>query len=53
MSLANYVSVYDFARELGITVGYVYKSIQEGRIPAKKVGRKWQIKKTELEARKP
>jgi len=48
----EYVGVYRFARELGITVGYVYKSIYEGRLPAKKIGRKWQILKADMESRR-
>jgi excisionase family DNA binding protein len=46
----GYIGVYAFAREMGWTVDWVYKQIQAGKIPAEKRGRKWQIKRSVLEA---
>ena len=47
----GYIGVYAFARAMGWSVDWVYKQIQSGKLPAEKRGRKWQIKRTELEVR--
>jgi excisionase family DNA binding protein len=41
----GYMGVYAYAREKKVTVDWVYKLIQSGKLPAKKIGRKWQIEK--------
>lgn len=40
----GYIGVYEYARQKGISVDWVYKQIYAGKIPAEKNGRKWQIK---------
>ena len=47
----GFVGVYQFARETGLSVAHLYKLIYEGKLPAKKLGRKWQIPQAELAAR--
>ncbi len=47
----DYIGVYAFARAMGWSVDWVYKQIQSGKLPAEKRGRKWQIKRSVLEAR--
>jgi len=46
----GYVGVYEYAKTLGITVDWVYKQIYAGALPAVKKSRKWQIKRTVMEA---
>ena len=46
----GFVGVYQFARESGLSVTHLYKLIYEGKLPAKKLGRKWQIPEGELAA---
>ena len=48
----GYVGIYEFARETGHSVKHIYEQIRLGKIPAKKLGRKWQIPQAELENRK-
>lgn len=48
----GFVGVYQFARESGLSVAHLYKLIYEGKLPAKKLGRKWQIPEAELAARR-
>jgi hypothetical protein len=47
----GFVGVYAFARAMEWSVDWVYKQIQAGKLPAKKLGRKWQIPIGELESR--
>lgn len=47
----GYVGIYEFARETGYSVKHVYEQIRTGKLPAKKLGRKWQIAEGELRAR--
>lgn len=37
-------------RELGMSQWAVLKAMQRGRLPAKKIGRQWFIKREDLEA---
>lgn len=46
----GYVGVYQFARETGQALNTIYQQIYLGKLPAEKFGRKWQIKKSVLEA---
>lgn len=46
----GYVGVYEYARELKLSLAWVYSQIYLGKIPAEKFGRKWQIKRTVMEA---
>jgi hypothetical protein len=48
----GYVVVYDFARQTGLSLSSIYQQIYLGKLPAKKLGRKWQIPIKELESRK-
>jgi len=48
----GYVGIYEFARTTGHSVKHIYEQIRLGKIPAQKLGRKWQIKKSELHARR-
>lgn len=49
----GYVGVYEYARELNLSLAWVYSQIYLGKIPAEKIGRKWQIKRTVMEEKKP
>jgi hypothetical protein len=49
----GYVGVYEYARETKQALNTVYQQIYLGKLPAEKIGRKWQIKKSILEASKP
>ena len=46
----GYVGIYEFARATNHSVKHIYEQIRLGKIPAKKLGRKWQIKKEVLES---
>lgn len=48
----GYVGVYEFARATGLSLNFIYQQIYLGKLPAKKLGRKWQIPEGELKARK-
>jgi excisionase family DNA binding protein len=48
---SDFFSVGRTARELGCTLGYVYALVYAGRLKAEKVGGRWQIPLTEVEAR--
>jgi excisionase family DNA binding protein len=47
----GYLGIYEFARETGHSVKHIYEQIRLGKLPAKKMGRKWQIPKSELAQR--
>ena len=47
----GYVGIYEYARIMQRSVKHVYDQIRVGKIPAKKLGRKWQIPKSELNGR--
>lgn len=44
----GYVGVYKFSRETGLSLSFIYQQIYLGKLPAKKLGRKWQISKATL-----
>jgi hypothetical protein len=48
----GYVGVYQFARETGMALNSIYQAIYLGKLPAKKMGRKWQIPQSEIASRK-
>lgn len=49
----GYVGVYEFARQSGWSLSFIYQQIYLGKLKAEKRGRKWQIPASELVARKP
>lgn len=49
-SRKGYVGVYQFARETKQALNTIYQQIYLGKLPAEKIGRKWQIKRTILDA---
>lgn len=48
----GYVGVYEFSRQTGLSLSFIYQQIYLGKLPAKKLGRKWQIPEAELATRK-
>lgn len=48
----GYVGVYEFARQTGLALNTIYQQIYLGKLPAKKLGRKWQIPIGELSSRR-
>ena len=48
----GHVGVYQFSRETGLSLSFIYQQIYLGKLPAKKLGRKWQIPIGELASRK-
>ena len=48
----GYVGVYEFSRQSGLSLSFIYQQIYLGKLPAKKLGRKWQIPEGELAARR-
>jgi excisionase family DNA binding protein len=44
------VGVYEYARVTGLALNTVYQQIYLGKLPAQKMGRKWQIKRTLMES---
>jgi excisionase family DNA binding protein len=46
----GYVGVYEFARQTGLALTTIYNRIYLRQLPAEKIGRKWQIKRTVMEA---
>jgi hypothetical protein len=49
-SCKGYVGVYEYARQTGQALNTIYQQIYLRKLPAEKRGRKWQIKKSVLEA---
>ena len=47
----QYYTVPEAARAMGFTLKYLYDLVHSGRLTAKKVAGRWQIPKTEIEAR--
>lgn len=48
----GHVGVYEFARATGLSLAHIYQQIYLGKLPAKKLGRKWQIPQAELDSRR-
>lgn len=46
----GYVGVYEFARQTGLALNTIYQRIYLKQIPAEKIGRKWQIKRSVMES---
>jgi excisionase family DNA binding protein len=44
----GYIGVYEFSRQTGLSLSYIYQQIYLGKIKAEKLGRKWQIPLSEL-----
>jgi excisionase family DNA binding protein len=49
-NVKGYVGVYEYARVTGLALNTVYQQIYLGKLPAQKMGRKWQIKRTVMES---
>jgi len=49
-NVKGYVGVYEYARETKQALNTIYQQIYLGKLPAEKIGRKWQIKKSVLAA---
>jgi len=47
----GFVGVYEFARQTGLSLNFIYQQIYLGKLPAKKLGRKWQIPQAQLVSR--
>ena len=45
----HYLNVEDVAKRFGITVTTVYRLVQQGRLPAFKVGHQWRFSEARLE----
>jgi len=44
-----YLTVEDVAKRFGINVTTVYRLVQQGKLPAFKVGNQWRVSETRLE----
>jgi excisionase family DNA binding protein len=44
----GYVGVYEFSRQTGLSLSYIYQQIYLGKLKAEKLGRKWQIPVSEV-----
>ena len=44
-----YLTVEDVAKRFGINVTTVYRLVQQGRLPAFKIGNQWRVSETRLE----
>jgi len=49
-NVKGYVGVYEYARETKQALNTVYQQIYLHKLPAEKIGRKWQIKRSVLVA---
>lgn len=45
----SYLTVDDVAKRFGLNVTTVYRLVQQGRLPAFKVGRQWRFSQARLE----
>ena len=45
----DYLTPYDVAEELGLSLTTVYNLLRAGKLPGFKVGKSWRIPKDELE----
>jgi excisionase family DNA binding protein len=45
----GYIGVYEFSRQTGLSLSYIYQQIYLGKIKAEKLGRKWQIPVSEVQ----
>ena len=44
-----YLSIEDVAKRFGVNVTTVYRLVQQGRLPAFKIGNQWRFSETRLE----
>lgn len=51
MRMTKLMSVRDFARRNGWTLKYVYDLLYSGRLPGRKIGRRWVIQAEALKTR--
>ncbi len=49
MTQRSYLTVEDVAKRFGINVTTVYRLVQQGRLPAFKVGNQWRFREARLE----
>ena len=47
--LRQYISIIEAAKQLGISRVAMFKKIKKGQVMAKKIGRSYAIKKTDIE----
>ncbi len=49
--MAEAVSIRDAARQLGVSIRFVYDLVWSGKLPAQKVDKVWRIPASDIEAR--
>ena len=49
MTKRTYLTVEEVARRFGVSVTTVYRLVQQGRLPAFKIGNQWRLSETWLE----
>ena len=49
MTKRTYLTVEEVARRFGVNVTTVYRLVQQGRLPAFKIGNQWRFSETRLE----
>ena len=49
MSEQSYLTIEDVAQRFGVNVTTVYRLVQQGKLPAFKVGNQWRFSETRLE----
>ena len=47
--LSNTLTVAEAARKLGVHIDWIYHMLYAGKLTAKKVGRKWQLDRLDVE----
>ena len=49
MTKRTYLTVEEVARRFGVNVTTVYRLVQQGKLPAFKIGNQWRFSETRLE----
>lgn len=49
MSETPYLTVEDVAKRFGVNVTTVYRLVQQGKLPAFKIGNQWRLSETRLD----
>ena len=49
MSEKSYLTIEDVARRFGVNVTTVYRLVQQGKLPAFKIGNQWRFSEPRLE----
>ena len=49
MSEKSYLTIEDVAKRFGVNVTTVYRLVQQGKLPAFKIGNQWRFSETRLE----